>query len=44
MGGNTIMVSVNLNTSINSTLDIQTVAKKVGDEIARDIERRLGVF
>jgi hypothetical protein len=39
-----ISVTVNLNTTINSELDVKRIAKIVGDEISRDIERRVGAF
>jgi len=43
-GGNNINVYVNLSSNISSQMDIKRVSEELGREIARDIEKRLGVF
>lgn len=40
----TIHVEVNMSPTISSSMDLDRVAREVGDRIARDIERRVGVF
>ncbi|RLI21023.1 hypothetical protein DRO54_04830, partial [Candidatus Bathyarchaeota archaeon] len=39
-----INVSVNVNANVSSNVDIQAMAKKIGDQISREIEKRVGAF